>query len=305
MSRSEALGEVREVALPQGTIRYRERGQGDPVVLLHGVLVNGDLWRQVAPRVAEAGHRVIVPDLPLGCHELPMREDADLSPPGLARLIVDFADALELVSPAIVANDTGGALTQIAAANHADKLGPVVLTSCDAFEHFFPLMFKYLAPLTRVPGGLSLLARAARLRLVRRAPNAYGWLMHRDPPAEVLDGWTHPLRTNAGIRRDTTKVLRGVHKRHTLAAAERLRGFDRPVLLAWAGDEKFFPLEDARRLESILPNARLVTIPGSYTFTPEDQPDELVKLVVDFLGELQKGDHVRDEQDRERDRPAV
>jgi pimeloyl-ACP methyl ester carboxylesterase len=283
MSRSEALGERREVALPQGTIRYRERGSGEPIVLVHGVLVNGDLWREVVPRLADAGYRCIVPDLPLGAHELPLREDADLTPPGLARLIVDFADALDLSSPTIVANDTGGALTQIAAANHGERLGRVVLTSCDAFEHFFPTMFKYLAPLTRVPGGLSLLARAAKLRAVRRAPNAFGWLMHKDPPQEVLDGWTEPLRTNRGVRRDATKVLRGVHRRHTLEAAEKLDSFDKPVLIAWAADDKFFPLGDAQRLESILPNARLVTIQDSYSFVPEDQPEELARLIAEFL----------------------
>jgi pimeloyl-ACP methyl ester carboxylesterase len=305
MSRSEALGERREVALQQGTIRYRERGSGEPIVFLHGVLVNGDLWRDVVPRLADAGYRCIVPDLPLGAHELPVHEDADLSPPGLARLIADFVAALELDSPTVVGNDTGGALLQIAAANHGERFGRVVLTSCDAFEHFFPTMFKYLAPLTRVPGGLSVLARAARLRAVRRAPNAFGWLMHKDPPREVLDGWTEPLRTNRGVRRDVTKVLRGVDKRHTLEAAEKLRSFDRPVLLAWAADDKFFPLGDAERLASILPNARLVTIQDSYSFVPEDQPEELARVVADFLADLQQGDHVDDEQDRERDRPTV
>lgn len=304
MSRSEALGERREVELPQGTVRYRELGEGDPAVFLHGVLVNGDLWREVAPRVAAAGHRCIVPDLPLGGHELAMRPDADLSPPGLARLIADLVTELGLESPTAVGNDTGGALLQIAAANHGERFGRLVLTSCDAFDNFFPTMFKYLAPLTRVPGGLPLLARAARLRAVRRAPNAYGWLMHRDPPAEVLDGWTEPIRDDAGVRRDVTKVLRGVDKRHTLAAAEKLRSFEAPALIAWAADDKFFPVAHAHRLASTLPNARLVTIQGSYSFVPEDQPEELARAILEFL-DLEQRDDVRDEQDRERDRPTV
>jgi pimeloyl-ACP methyl ester carboxylesterase len=303
MSRSEALGEQREVALPQGTIRYRERGSGEPIVFVHGVLVNGDLWREVVPRLADR-YRCIVPDLPLGAHEVPMNEDADLTPPALAKLIVDFAGALGLDQPTIVANDTGGALTQLAAVEHGDRIGRVVLTSCDAFEHFFPWMFRYLPVLTYVPGGLSLLGRAARLRAVRRAPNAFGWLMHQDPPREVLDGWTEPLSTDPGIRRDVTKVLRGVDKRHTLEAAAKLGSFERPVLLAWAADDRFFPVADAERLASILPNARLVTIKDSYSFVPEDQPEELARLIAEFL-DLQKGDDVHDEQDREHDRPTV
>jgi pimeloyl-ACP methyl ester carboxylesterase len=285
MSRSAQLGEQREVELPQGTIRYRETGAGDPIVFVHGVLVNGDLWRDVVPRVAAQGHRCIVPDLPLGAHELPVRAEADLSPPGLAKLIVDFIGALGLERPTVVGNDTGGALTQIAAAHHGDRLGRVVLTSCDAFEHFFPLMFKYLRPLSRVPGGLSVLARAARLKPVRRAPNAFGWLMHQDPPAEVLAGWTEPLATNAGVRRDAAKVLRGVNKRHTLEAADRLGSFDQPVLIAWAAADKVFPLGDAEKLKSILPDARLVTIDHSYSFVPEDQPEELARLIGEFVAD--------------------
>jgi pimeloyl-ACP methyl ester carboxylesterase len=285
MSRTAALGEQREVELPQGTIRYREAGDGDPIVFVHGVLVNGDLWRGVAPRLAAAGHRCIVPDLPLGAHELPMNAEADLSPPGLARLIADFIAALGLERPIVVGNDTGGALTQIAAANHADRLGPLVLTSCDAFEHFFPMMFKYLRPLSRVPGGLSLLARAARFKPVRRAPNAFGWLMHQDPPADVLEGWTQPLATSAEVRRDAAKVLKGINKRHTLAAADRLGTFDRPVLIAWAAADRVFPLADAQRLAQILPDARLVTIQDSYSFVPEDQPEELARLIGEFVAD--------------------
>jgi pimeloyl-ACP methyl ester carboxylesterase len=146
-------------------------------------------------------------------------------------------------------------------------------------------MFKYLRLLARVPGGLFVLARSARLRLVRRAPYAFGWLMHQDPPAEVLEGWTQPLATNADIRRDAVKVLRGVNKRHTLEAADKLGGFDHPVLIAWAAADKIFPLGDAQKLAAILPNARLVTIQDSYSFVPEDQPEELARLIRDFVAD--------------------
>ena len=56
---------MNEVSLPQGTIRYRELGTGEPVLLVHGFLTDGELWREVAPRLA-ADFRVIAPDWPLG-----------------------------------------------------------------------------------------------------------------------------------------------------------------------------------------------------------------------------------------------
>ena len=103
-----------EVHLSQGTIRYREDGTGEPLLFVHGVVVNGDLWRKVVPRLSK-DFRCIVPDWPLGSHETPMSADADLSPPGLARLVVDFMDALGLETVTLVGNDTGGALCQLVA----------------------------------------------------------------------------------------------------------------------------------------------------------------------------------------------
>jgi pimeloyl-ACP methyl ester carboxylesterase len=237
----------------------------------------------VVPPLADAGFRCITPDLPLGAHEVAVSESADLTPPGLAKLIVDFAEALGLDQPTIVANDTGGALTQIALANHGERIGRAVITSCDAFDNFFPTMFKYLPVLSRVPGGLGLLARSAKLKPVRRAPNAFGWLAHQDVPPEVLDGFTEPLRTDAGVRRDTAKVLQAASGKYTTEAAERLGSFDKPVLIAWAANDKFFPLEHGQRLASILPNATLRTVQDSYSFVPEDQPEELASLIREFM----------------------
>ena len=82
--------------------------------------------------------------------------------------------------------------------------------------------------------------------------------------------------------------IKGIRKRHTLAAAEKFGEFDKPVLLAWAAEDKFFPLSLARRLEAALPNATLRTIDDCLTFIPEEKPDELVATILEFLGTHQK-----------------
>jgi pimeloyl-ACP methyl ester carboxylesterase len=136
VARSEELGAPRSVRLPGGEIAYRERGDGPPVVFVHGLLVNADLWRAVVPVVADAGFRCLAPDWPLGSHELAMASDADLSPPGLASLIGAFLDALDLSDVTLVANDTGGALVQVLMASRPERVSRVVLASCDALERF-------------------------------------------------------------------------------------------------------------------------------------------------------------------------
>ena len=256
-----------EVELPQGVIRYADTGEGEPILFLHGVLVNGLLWRKVVPEL-EGSFRCVVPDLPLGAHERAMRPDADLTPPGLARLVADFMDALELENVTLVGNDTGGAIAQLVAADHPGRLARLVLTNCDSYEHFFPPLFKYLQLTARLPGGMALLAQSLRIRPLQRAPIAFGMLTSRPVPREVAHAWGGPIRTDGGVRHDAGKVLRGVDKRHTLAAAERLRGFQKPALLAWAATDRVFKLRDAERLAADLPHARIETVDDSKVSCP-------------------------------------
>ena len=130
-----------EIHLSQGTIRYREDGTGEPLLFVHGVVVNGGLWRKVVPRLSK-DFRCIVPDWPLGAHELPMNPDADLSPPALAQLVVDFMDALGLETVTLVGNDTGGAICQLVMTRRPDRIGRLVLTSCDAIDNCPPQFFR-------------------------------------------------------------------------------------------------------------------------------------------------------------------
>src|SRR2546430_15411639 len=152
MSISPALGDQREVELPQGTIAFGERGSGEPIVFIHGLLVNGDLWRKVVPELAK-DYRCIVPDLPLGSHDRAMNEDADLSPYGVAKLIDDFLAALELRDVTLVGNDTGGAFCQIVVTRPAHRVGRPLVTPCRAYENFPPPLFQYYLGPAKVPLG--------------------------------------------------------------------------------------------------------------------------------------------------------
>ena len=275
---------MHSVELPQGTIRYRDDGEGRPFVFVHGILVNGLLWRRVTPRLE--GVRRIVPDWPLGSHEVPLRPGADLTPPGLAQLIADFVDALGLDDVVLVGNDTGGALSQIVAADHGQRVGGLVLTSCDAFENFLPPMFRPLQVAARVPGALPAFLTPLRLRATRGLPLAFGWLRKRPIEPEVSDAYIAPYFQHAGVRRDLRKVLAGISTRHTLDAAAKLPAFGKPALVAWSADDRFFPVDHGRRLADLLPKARLEVIPDSYAFSPEDQPDRLAALLRDFAASL-------------------
>jgi len=285
MSLSSKLGEEKSVRLRQGTIRYRERGRGTPIVFVHGVLANADLWRDVVPRLADT-HRCIAPDLPLGSHTVPADPAADLSTPGVAALVADFMTALDLRDVTLVGNDTGGAICQLVVTNHPERVGRLVLTSCDAFERYPPPPFDFLLKwLPRIPGGVYLTALGMRFAFLRRQPTGYGLLLRGELDDELARSFTEPARNSAAIRADVSRLLLGVSNAHTLEAAERLPSFDRPVLLAWGGDDRLFPLELAKRLAARFPNARLEVVPNARTFVSLDEPARLAALILDFLGE--------------------
>ena len=283
MAKSDALGTEHVVDLQQGPIAYRERGEGPPVVFVHGIVVNADLWRNVVPGIAEAGYRCVAPDWPLGAHERPMRENADLSPTGVARLVADFLDALALEDVTLVANDTGGAITQLVMTRYPERVGRVVLTPSDSFERFFPPILRYVSVLSHLPGSAWILSRVAGINALSRLPVTFGWLTKRPLAKGTIADYLAPLRQHVGVRRDLTRFLRGVDNRLTLDAAEQLRSFSKPVLLAWATEDKLFPFSLAERFAEVLPDARIVPIDDSYTFVTEDQPQRVVDAVVEFL----------------------
>ena len=275
---------MNEVRLAQGTIRYRELGQGEPIVLVHGLLANGELWREVAPRLA-ADFRVIAPDWPLGSHEIPLNAGADRSPLGLAALIADFMAALELENVTLVGNDTGGALCQLVAVYHPERLARLVLTPCDAYENFLPPAFRPLQLLARVPGATYAIVQSMRLAPARRMPIAFGWVTKRADD-ELTRSWMQPAISSRKIRADAAAVLRGIAPRYTLEAAQRFGSFDKPVLIAWAPEDRFFKMRFGERLAREFPHARLELVEDSYAFVPIDQPERTAELIAAFAREL-------------------
>ena len=282
MSVSQELGERSILELPAGRLEYRERGSGTALVFVHGAAVNGDLWRNVAPQLA-TDHRCIVPDLPLGGHTLPLDGEPDLSLFGLAEILARFIEGLDLSEVTLVANDTGGAISQALVASRPERISRLVLTSCDAFDNYPPKAVAYLKPTARLPPAMWLLVQAVRLRPIQRLPITYGWATQAPIEPRIMDSYLTAVRTNPAVRRDFTRFLRAADRRHMEDASEGIASFDRPALVAWGADDRFFPREHGRRLAELLPGGRFELVEASRTFIPEDQPARLLALVRDFL----------------------
>jgi pimeloyl-ACP methyl ester carboxylesterase len=127
------------------------------------------------------------------------------------------------------------------------------------------------------------LLAALKFRPVRSLPSAYGWLTHHQPPHELIDGWISTYLVDRDVRRDTRRLIAALGDDAFMGQiAAELAGFTKPVLLVWAADDKFFPLEHARRLAGIIPNARLELIEGSRTWVMRDEPERTADLISRF-----------------------
>ncbi len=271
-----------DIKLPQGTIRYGDAGQGPAIVFVHGLLVDSTLWRKVVP-LLEGEARCIAPDLPLGSHRIAMNADADLSPASVAALVGDLLAALDLEDVTLVGNDTGGAICQLVALDHGERVGRLVLTNCDCFEVFPPKEFVPMVKAAKVPGALYAAVQPMRAAAARRSPLAYGWLAH-DIPDEVTGAWVQPFLEDAGVRRETAAFMRAIDKATMLDAGARLPSLQIPSLVAWGQDDRFFSRELGERLATAL-GARLAPIEGARTFVSEDAPEALAELIRAFVRE--------------------
>jgi pimeloyl-ACP methyl ester carboxylesterase len=280
--RSQDLGPARTLELDGARLRAHVSGDGPAIVFVHGALVNANLWRKIVPRLD--GFTRVALDLPLGSHVIPVPARPN-TPADVAKLIGEAVTALGLDDVTLVGNDTGGAICQLAAAERPAWLGRLVLTSCDAFEHFPPPRLKPLFTTLGLPGGLRAAYAPMRFRAPRHLPIAFGWLAHARIPDDATDSYVLPVIQSPGIRDDVRRLVAGVDPADTLAAAEKLRSFDRPALIAWSADDRFFPRKDGERLAATIPGARLEWIAGARTFSPEDRPERLADLIASFARE--------------------
>ena len=275
-----------ELDLTAGVIDYEDTGGRGPVlVLLGGLAMDGSVWDPLV-ELLRGEHRCVVPTLPLGAHRHPMRADADLSLHGFARMVSELLERLDLRDVTLVQNDHAAAL--VLGGEDPRRVARLVISSCEAFENYPPgLPGKNMRLTAMLPGGILLAMQSLRLRPLRRLPIAFGWLSKRPLPDELVDRWLRPLQSQRGVRRDLRKYATSARRGQMLEVCERLREFRRPALVVWTPEDRVQRPEHGRRLAELLPDARLVEIPDSYTLIMRDQPQAFAAAIREFVRETE------------------
>jgi pimeloyl-ACP methyl ester carboxylesterase len=282
------MGEaMAEIELSAGPILYEDTGgEGPVIVLCHGLLMTASLWDEVVEELGP-GFRCVRPTLPLGAHRRPMRADADLSLRGQVRLLAEFLERLELQEVTLVFNDWCGAQLLVAEGWDA-RVGRLVLASCETDDNYPPGLPGRVAALAAgLPGGLAAVLKPLRIRVLRRLPMTFGLMSKRPISDELVDQWLEPALTNPAIRADLRKYAGDTRqgRRQLVKANSRLAGFAKPVLVAWAAEDKVMPVTAGRRLAASFPDSRFVEIPDSRTLIPVDQPRALADAIAAFVSD--------------------
>ena len=266
------------IDISAGTIHYEATGpeSGRPVVFVHGYMMGGELWRPVSQRLASLGLRCIAPTWPLGAHPQPLRRGADRTIFGVARIVAEVLAALDLEDVVLVGNDTGGVVTQLVAVHHPERLGALVLTSCDAFEHFPPPILKPVILAAKSKAFFRTAIQAMRAPAVRK--RAFDGLAHHNID-DLTEIWVRPALSDRAVAEDLRQLTLSLRTDVTTGVAARLPEFDKPALIAWSADDTFFEVADGERLAATIPNAHLEVIDGARTFSMVDRPDQLADLL--------------------------
>jgi pimeloyl-ACP methyl ester carboxylesterase len=266
-----------------GPIGYQDVGAGRPVVFFAGANANGELWTDVAARL-EDWYRCVMVDLPLGAHHHPLSSGADRSARSLARLILDVLVLLDLSDAVVVANDTAGGLCLLALAERhdgLDRIGALVLTNCESFEHFPPRGLRLLGVLCRRTPTIACRIVRRSLRSPRGRRRFVGAVASRPLDAARAESFFAPSR-DPRIVDDLVRAFATFRPATMLAAAAALERFDRPVLLAWGDRCDFFPMAHADRIAATFPDATVTTIAGARTWVPVDEPAQLATAIAQF-----------------------
>jgi pimeloyl-ACP methyl ester carboxylesterase len=275
---------MKSVDVTAGTIEYREQGDptGPPVVLLHGLLMNDAQWNLALPHLP-SGFRYLLPVLPMGGHRIPMRDDTDLTMPGMVNIVGDFLDALDLADVTLVVTDWGGALflTDI---GRDKRVARLVICPSEAFDNFppgFPGKVAWLA--SRNTLTVSLAMRQLKIGWLRRQWLIFGQMAKNPIPQDIVDAWMSAGLADKRIRRDLVKYCRTKFVgAELIRATNSLKDFTGPALVLWSRNP-VMPDEHATRLAE-LTGATLHYVDDANVLVMLDQPERTAQAIGAFLG---------------------
>jgi pimeloyl-ACP methyl ester carboxylesterase len=277
-----------------GRIAYFEKGDGPAALFVHGVPLNGYHWRNLIDRVQHRRRCIAVDLMALGYSDIAPTQDVSFT--AQARMLAEVLDALGLEKTDLVANDSGGAIAQIFAAHHPERLTSLVLTNCDVHDGWPPSQVLPIMERARIgtlaPIFQPMLDRPdlARERYARgeSVPLFRSYTDTSVLTDEVIRLYLQPLLSSQQRIEAFQRYWLGFDNTHTVAIHSALKALQVPTLIVWGLKDIFFDKKWAYWLKDTIPGARrVVEVADGRLFFPEDRPDALAAPLLDFWDELE------------------
>ena len=276
-SEMERLDKYRgQVQTQSGPASYVDTGgPGRVALFVHGLGTSSYLWRHVIDQL-DGQRRCVAVDLPLH-GQTPAAADQDFSLPGFARFLAEFCEGLELNDIDLVANDTGGAISQVFATGHPEFLHTLTLTNCEAHNNLPP---KVLLPAVWL-AHLGLAARISPwlLRDIRRGRKRFYGLGYQDIenlPEDLARFWLESQFATPERARQNQRIMTSLRARDLLAIEPALARLQVPTLIVWGTGDTFFRRKWAYWLRDTIPGAtEVVELAGARIFFPDERATEL------------------------------
>ena len=275
MNGKEFFADQRRIDTASGRISYVERGSGPVALFVHGILLNGYLWRH---QLAQLGHlrRCIAVDL-LAHGNTETSAVQDVSVSANAHMLAEFLDALQIDQVDLVGNDSGGGVCQIFAAFYPDRVRSLTLTNCDAHDNWPPEAFKPFVAMVAGGGLPQTLNAMLSDKSVYRSPQALGLAYERpqDVADDTIGTYLAPHVRSVQRTHDLERFVNAFDCRHTVEIEKPLKRLKAPTLIVWGTDDIFFDVKWSHWLEQTIPGTkRRVDLESGRIFFPEERAGE-------------------------------
>ena len=285
----------RSLDVISGRIALFERGEGPVALFIHGVPLNGYHWRAVIQRVQHRRRCIAIDLMGLGYTEIGPSQDVSFT--AQAHMIAEVLDALNIPNVDLVGNDSGGAIAQIFAAHHPERLRSLVLTNCDVHDGWPPPQVLTIMEHAR-KGTLAAIFRPMldRPDLARdryaRGESVPLFRSYTDPSVltdDVIRHYLQPLLSSRTRLEAFQRYWLGFNNAHTVAIHSALKRLQVPTLIVWGLKDIFFDKKWAYWLKDTIPGAkRVVEAADGRLFFPEDRPEDLTGPMLQFWDEVEK-----------------
>ena len=271
------------VSTSSGRINYTDRGTGPVALFVHGVLLNGYLWRYQQEALSDIRRTIAVDLLAHGKTEIGPGQDVSVT--ANAKMLAEFLDALAIDKVDIVGNDSGGGICQIFCALYSERVRSLTLTNCDTHDNWPPVAFQPFVAMVKAGGLRQTLDAMLSDKAIYRSPDALGPAYEHPEKLsdDTIERYLRPLVATEQRTRDLERFVNAFDNKHTVAIESKLKTLQAPTLIVWGTDDVYFDVKWSQWLSKTIPGTkRRVEFEGARIFFPEERPEDFNKELRDF-----------------------